>query len=134
MHLTNTKSLLACLSLSIFSLSATAADPLLSLKNLERERAAYLDKVLSQTQDSEQQHASAVNKLRQLSDMERMVIRDDRLVEQNSTLVSNAFSNFELTFLVHASAEKEATVLSHWLEQIGYSSEAVLSSKPGFRK
>ena len=123
-----------CLSISMTSSLAMASDPLLSLKNLERERAAFLDNALSSSEDGEAQHSSTKNKLRQLSDMERMVIRDDRLVQQNSILVSNAFSQFELTFLVHASAEKNATVLSHWLEEVGFSNQAILTATPGYRK
>ncbi len=131
MKVNTTKKLLVMISLVICSTAALASDPLLSLKNLERERAAFLDKALSQSLDQQQ---LAAKKLRQLSDMERMVIRDDRLVEKNSALVSNAFNNFELTFLVHASAENNATVLSHWLEQVGVSNQAVLSTKLGYRK
>ncbi|MEM0910984.1 MAG: hypothetical protein AAGJ37_08400 [Pseudomonadota bacterium] len=125
---------LASAVLSLFASTANASDPLLSLKNLERERAAFLDKALSQRDDKEQQFNESQAKLRQLSDMERMVIRDDRLVEQNSSLVSNAFSQFELTFLVHASAESESTVLSHWLEEVGYSNKAILTASPGYRR
>ena len=35
-----------------------------------------------------------------------MVLRDDKLTGRNTPQVRRAFANYDLTFLVHASAEK----------------------------
>jgi hypothetical protein len=65
--------------------------------------------------------------------MERMVIRDERLLNANSFAVNKAFEQYELTFLVHAGAEQKHSASSQWLKQVKFSSQSVLSAKAGYR-
>lgn len=117
----------------IASAPAYAKDKLFTLKNLERERAALITDLLDTHADPEQRQAKINIKQRQLVDMERMVLRDDRLVNENSNLVKKAFDGYELTFLVHAGAENERDAISQWLSQINLTNDSILSSKAGFR-
>ncbi|MFC3121582.1 hypothetical protein [Agaribacter flavus] len=122
-------------SVCLFSSFTTfAADKLLSLKNLERQRAHLIQDMLSTRHAPEAKQKRLIQGQRQLIDMERMVIRDERLSQQNEQLVRRAFSDFEMTFLVHASAEKNKQPMQHWLDSVGFSSQAILTAQPGFRK
>jgi hypothetical protein len=106
----------------------------LSLQNLERERAALIQDFLSLTLDIQQRQQQLVKRQRQLSDMERMVMRDERLLSSGSPFVKQAFSQYELTFLVHAGAENKQSASEHWLKSINVSNDAILNTKTGFRK
>jgi TolA-binding protein len=124
------------LTISMFAVSSFAAqakDPLFSLKNLERERAALISDLLDVEADSQQRMAKIKLKQRQLSDMERMVLRDERLVQSNSRLAQKAFENYDLTFLVHAGAEKQKSATEQWLSQVRLTNKSILNSKAGFR-
>ena len=124
---------LALLAACLFPLSAAANDDIRTLQNLERERAQLLINLLN----SELLPAERVQKLaftqRRLVDMERMTIRDDRLVGSRSPLVRSAFNHYELTFLAHASAERDLSVVDHWFDQIGLNSAAILQSRKRIR-
>lgn len=115
------------------SFSAFAKDPLFTLKNLERERAALIADLLDVNADSQQRMAKIKLKQRQISDMERMVLRDERLVQSNSRLAQKAFENYDLTFLVHAGAEKQKSATDQWLSQVRLTNQNILNSKAGFR-
>lgn len=106
----------------------------LSLQNLERERAALIQDILSPAFDMQQRQQLLTKRQRQLTDMERMVMRDERLLASKSPLVKNAFKQYELTFLVHAGAEKKRSASEHWLSSMNVTNEAVLSTQVGFRQ
>ena len=55
-----------------------------------------------------------------------MVLRDDKLTGRNTPVVRQAFANYDLTFLVHAGAEKNRALLVIWLEQVGVTTNAVM--------
>lgn len=112
---------------------AMANNEPLSLSNLERERAALVKDLLDPSLDFEARLASIDRRQRQLTDMERMVIRDERLLSSKSPMVKRAFDNYELTFLVHAGAENKQTATAQWLEQVNFSSESVLRARAGYR-
>ncbi|GLR69748.1 hypothetical protein [Agaribacter marinus] len=114
--------------------NASAKDTLLSLKNLERQRASFIQEMLSAKSDLDTKEKSLMQRQHQLIDMERMVIRDERLSQQNDYLVHRAFSDFDMTFLVHASAEEQKQPIQHWLDSVGFSSTAIINAQPGFRK
>lgn len=122
----------------VFSMHVLAENNLsyadLSLQNLERERAALIQDLLSPNLDIEQRKKLLIKRQRQLSDMERMVIRDERLLSSRSTLVKNAFSQYELTFLVHAGAENKLTASEHWLSTMNITNAAILDAQVGYRK
>jgi len=131
-----TKSVICVLSIgffaSIFSLSANAQSAL-TLENLERERAAMLKTFTSDQITSKQQQMSINSSYRRLTDVERMVLRDDRLLNNQSAIVQRAFKNYELTFLIHASAEKNLLPMDLWLSEVNITSNSILSTKKGRR-
>ena len=121
--------------LTNFAQSATNSSTKdLSLQNLERERAALIQDLLSPSLDVEQRQVQLIKRQRQLTDMERMVMRDERLLSSSSDLVRNAFAQYDLTFLVHAGAEQKRSAGEHWLATMNISNDAVLGARVGFRK
>ena len=104
-----------------------------SLENMERERAIMLETLLSgDIAGEERQARRSVSKSR-LIDLERMVLRDKTLLGKNTPMVRAAFANYDLTFLVHAAAEKNRTVMDHWLSEMGVSTQTVMAARPGRR-
>jgi len=104
-----------------------------TLENMERERAIMLETLLSgDISTAERQNRSALAKTR-LIDLERIVLRDQTLTGQNTPHVRAAFANYDLTFLVHASAENNRSPVDHWLGEMGISSQTILSARPGRR-
>lgn len=106
----------------------------LSLQNLERERAALIQDLLSPSLGIEQRQQQLKKRQRHLTDMERMVMRDERLLSSSSVLVKNAFDQYELTFLVHAGAEQKRSAGEQWLATMNISNDAILAAQVGFRK
>ena len=110
-----------------------AEDNSRTLSNLERERSAmialFVDEAL--TPIEREQHIALSQ--RRLMDLERMVIRDDRLLGSKNPRVQQAFERYDATFLVHASAEAEQPIVDFWLKQLQLDSEQVLTSKKGRR-
>ena len=105
----------------------------LSLKNLERERAALLADFLNPHLAPEIRANKIKMRERQLTDMERMVMRDDRLVQQQSALVKRAFDDYDLTFLVHAGAEQNKSASAQWLDALQLSDADLLNARAGYR-
>ena len=68
-----------------------------------------------------------------LVDLERMVLRDDGLRGRNTPAVRAAFENYDLSFLVHASIEKNRSLIDHWLEQLGVTTNSLMSARIGRR-
>jgi len=62
-----------------------------------------------------------------------MVLRDERLANSDKVLVQNAFANYDLTFLVHASAERKIQPLSQWMNTLGINATSIAQSKQGYR-
>ena len=102
-----------------------------TLANMERERAQLIDAMLDTETTPANRQARLQTAQRRLIDLERMVLRDDGLVGRNTPHVRRAFANYDLTFLVHASAEKNLTVADAWLEQLGISTQSLLAAKAG---
>ena len=130
------KTLICVLSIgflvSVFSLSAKAKSAL-TLENLERERAAMLNTFINDQITPDQQQRGMNMSYRRLIDVERMVLRDDRLLNNQSAIVQRAFQNYELTFLIHASAEKNLLPMDLWLSELNISSNSIMSTKKGRR-
>ena len=120
---------------TIASLLSTQAfaNSLFSLENLERERAALISAQLDSSLDLNQRQQKVQNIYRRLVDIERMVLRDDRVTSSTSSLAQNAFNKYELTFLVHSSAEKSLPPLSHWMSELQLTTDNILSAKAGHR-
>ena len=54
-----------------------------------------------------------------LLDNERIVINDKKIIQNPDRYTIKAFEEFELSFLVHASIEKNLDISEHWFNQIG---------------
>jgi hypothetical protein len=116
------------LTLASISLEANA-NSLFSLENLERERASLLKVQLDTDLDLLQRQQKSQSIYRRLVDIERMVLRDDRVTSSSSQLAKNAFDKYELTFLVHSSAEHKLPPLSHWMSELNLTSDSILSAR-----
>jgi len=121
------------ISLALASIPFAQAADLRSLENLERERARMLSLALSHDMESVQREQRLKAMLRTLVDLERMVLRDDRLLGVADPKVRRAFKHYELTFVSHASMEAQQQVVDFWLEQQGLSTDRILSAKAGLR-
>lgn len=106
----------------------------LSLQNLERERAALIQDILDPSLDVSQRLQKINKRQRQLTDMERMVMRDERLLNGQSRLVKKAFDTYDKTFLVHAGAENNRSAKQQWFATIKLSNDAVLNTRLAYRK
>ncbi len=122
------------LSIILFGLmSATAAAQAGTVENLERERALALKTSLSPDMSPTERESSMEVSRARLVDLERMVMRDGSLKGRNTPAVRTAFQNYDLTFLVHASIEKNRTLIDHWLEQVGVTTNSLMSARVGRR-
>ncbi len=100
-----------------------------SVENLERERAILIDTMLDPEATPAERHGKIETSKHRLVDLERMVLRDDSLVGRNTPTIKRAFANYDLTFLVHAAAEKDMSVLDNWLEQLGITTQSLMSAR-----
>jgi hypothetical protein len=107
------------------AVSATAG----SLENLERERALAIAALLDNTIDVEARWSKLNLSAARLADLEVIVINDKSLKSTYSPRVKHALSNYELTFLAHASAEGNKSIAAHWFERVGLSTDQLLSSR-----
>lgn len=109
------------------------ANELFTLKNLERERATLISEFLSTSLDSQEKQKRLQHRQRQLADMERMVLRDERLLSAKSSMVDNAFKEYDKTFLVHAGAEQQISAMNKWLKNVNVTNKSVLNARAGYR-
>ena len=121
------------LGLTLVGLSTMAQAQSSTLTNLERERGAFLETLTSEQLKPAQRAEQIAQSQRRLLDLERMVIRDDRLLGSKDPLVKQAFNHYDTTFLVHASAEAKQHVVDFWLAQLQLDNEQVMSSRKGRR-
>jgi len=99
------------------------------LENLERERASVLKSILDpELSPLERQKKIQGSKMR-LIDLERMVLRDDKLKGRNTPTVRRAFENYDLTFLLHAATEKNLTITDNWLAELGITTQNIMSAQ-----
>jgi hypothetical protein len=115
------------------SLVASGAALAGTIENLERERAIAVETLLSPNMDPAERQSSAEIARTRLVDLERMVLRDDGLRGRNTPAVRAAFENYDLSFLVHASIEKNRSLIDHWLEQLGVTTNSLMSARIGRR-
>lgn len=104
-----------------------------TLENLERERAIMIETLLDPSFSVVERQEKLTLSKNRLVDLERMVIRDKSLASKNTSVVKKAFENYDLTFLVHASVEKNHSLIDHWLSQIGVSTKNVMDARIGRR-
>lgn len=110
-----------------------SADSLFSLENLERERASFISTMsdLALSMDERQRKSKQI--YRRMVDIERMVLRDERIASSDKLIVKKAFANYDLTFLAHASAESERDPYSHWLYALNITPDVISRSNAGAR-
>ena len=122
------KTIVSALAL-VMAASMSALATADSLENLERERALTVATMLDSTMDVE----ARWNKLNlsrvRLADLEVMVINDKSLKNNFSNRVKHALSNYELTFLAHASAEYNKSIAAHWFDIVGLNTDQILASR-----
>ncbi len=104
-----------------------------TLENLERERALVIETMLDPELAPTERHRRIEAATPRLVDLERMVLRDDSLKGRNTPTVRRAFQSYELTFLVHAATEKDLSVADNWLQQMGVTTQSLMSAKHGRR-
>ena len=104
-----------------------------TLENMERERAILLDSLLTAELTPEKRQAKVELARNRLIDLERMVLRDKSLIGKSTPAVRAAYERYDLTFLVHASVEKNRALLDHWLHQIGVSTQSLMNARIGRR-
>jgi len=120
---------LAAATLIAFSATVDAG----TLENLERERSMTIKTFLDSNLNIDERQAKLDSQRRRLVDLERIVMRDKSLRGKNTKTVRVAFKNYDVTFLGHASAEKGHTMVDHWLNQFGVSTDSLMSSRVGSR-
>ena len=112
--------------LSVFICSQTNAN---SIDTLERERAKTLNLILDKSISiGERKKRLEISKMR-LLDLERMTINDKNINKNPNHRTIKAFENFDLTFLVHSSLEKDKPISIMWLEKIGLTTENLMSTR-----
>ncbi len=99
-----------------------------SVENLERERAILLETLLTKDMNAEERQGKAAISKQRLIDLERIVLRDKSLTGRNTPAVKRAFANYDLTFMVQASIEKQRSLTDHGLEQVGLGQPSVLGA------
>ena len=100
-----------------------------SIDTLERERAKTLNLILDKSISiGERKKRLEISKMR-LLDLERMTINDKNINKNPNHRTITAFKNFDLTFLVHSSLEKEKPISVIWLEKIGFTTENLMSTR-----
>ena len=122
------KAIIVCLAFAIAGGAAGSATAG-SLENLERERALAIAALLDSTIDVEARWNKLNLSTARLADLEVIVINDKSLKSTYSPRVKHALSNYELTFLAHASAESDKTIAAHWFEHVGISTDQLLASR-----
>lgn len=102
-----------------------------TLENLERERAQFLNMSLDPSVSQSERQPQIESARKRLVDLERMVLRDESLKGKSVPIVQRAFANYDLTFLAHSSIEKNRALLDTWMEQIGLTTNALMSARVG---
>ncbi|MFT5181469.1 MAG: hypothetical protein ACI8S3_001353 [Alphaproteobacteria bacterium] len=131
--MTNLKLTLAGIATTAVLIGLGAPASAGTLENMERERAIMIETMLSGDIDNNQRQGRMDMARTRLVDLERQVLRDKSLIGKNQPLVRAAFDNYDLTFVVHASVEKNRSVADHWLSEIGLSTQAVMNARTGRR-
>lgn len=127
------KTLLTLLGLSTALMTTPALAGNTLLQSMERSRANLMNVVLEPNLAPEARAAKLNYLSRTHLDLEKMVVRDDALLSGDDPHVKATFANYDRSFLVHASREKNLGLTAHWLNQVGLDAQSVLSGEPGWR-
>jgi hypothetical protein len=123
------------MALALLAAGALIANPLKAgvLENLERERAIIIDTLLDSELSAKQRQTRIATATPRLVDLERMVLRDDKLTGRNTPVVRRAFENYDLTFLASAAAEFNVAIIDNWLAQLGLTTQSLMATEVGRR-
>ena len=113
---------------ALFAMLGSTAAHAGTVENLERERALVVEKILNPALTPDERSQSLVPSKARLVDLERMVLRDKSLKGRNTPTVRKAFENYDLTFLVHASTERNLSLTDNWLTQMGITTHNIMSA------
>ncbi len=113
---------------ALFAMLGSTAAHAGTVENLERERALVIEKILNPALTPDERSQRLVSSKARLVDLERMVLRDKSLKGRNTPTVRRAFENYDLTFLVHASTERNLSLTDNWLTQMGITTHNIMSA------
>lgn len=128
----NVKTIATLLVASCLASQALASETR-SIENLERERASLVSTITNPSIGAVERSQKIDVAKRRLLDLERIVVRDSRLTGSRSPIVRKAFANYDLTFLVNASAADKRNVTEFWLHQLGINTSSLLTARVGRR-
>ncbi|MDC3141309.1 hypothetical protein OBA40_08150 [Alphaproteobacteria bacterium] len=89
-----------------------------SIENMERTRASLIKVILDPNLNFEKKETQLTDLKLKLLDKERIVINDKKIIQNPNRHTIRAFEEYELSFLVHASIEKNINVPSHWFNEL----------------
>ena len=109
-------------TLSFVAFSSFATEPsIFVLKNLERERAVLLNTLIQAELPTAERQIKAQALYRRLVSAEQMALRFDLKSGETNELEKQIFTQYDMSFLFHASAEKNINVIEHWLTELDLS-------------
>lgn len=117
----------AVIAATLFAANGAVAG---TLEDLERARAYLVYTLLAKDIAPAERESRVRSATYRLVDLERRVLRDQRLIGAAGPVVRIAFERYDLTFLVHAAAEKGVAPVELWLGEMGLSSAALAQAKP----
>lgn len=103
------------------------------LETMERERARLIGTLLDADKGTHGRLAEAETSRRRLVDLERIALRDPETEIDTRPIARRAFADYDLTFLAHASIERDMAVLDLWLDRVGLSTARVMAARVGRR-
>lgn len=112
------------------SATAATAGP---LETMERERARLVSTLLDPDLATHARLAQAETARRRLVDLERIALRDPNAASDSGPTARQAFADYDLTFLAHASIERDMAVLDLWLDRLGLSTARIMAARVGRR-
>ena len=96
---------------------------------LERERAKTLNLILDKTISIAERKKKLEKSKMKLLDLERMTINNKQINKNPDTHTIRAFKDFELTFLVHNSFERNKPLSITWFEKMGLTTDNIMSTR-----
>lgn len=124
-------SLTVLVLLSVTSYANAQAD--FVLKNLERERAALLKVLINDPLAVAERQLKVQASYRRLVAAEQMALRFEQNQGEVSQLAKQIFTQYDLAFMLHASAEHSHSVIEHWLSQLKLSDQDIEQGWAGER-
>lgn len=96
---------------------------------LERERAKTLNLILDKTISIAERKKILEKSKMKLLDLERMTINNKQINKNPDTHTIRAFEDFDLTFLVHNSFERNKPLSITWFEKIGLTTDNIMNTR-----